>query len=328
MKLFIQSTVLAFVMIAAGTTAWSQTCQTSDEIAAPVRTAIEAAAQKVFDQASQGDFAAIRQNIAPSAQSSAEGIVNGASENRPALAGANRQLRITFLLDTGATPNPDGRFYCGVFGATEAAANSAEFDIPGLPAGKYGVVIQDVTGNKGPYALTTIFQDAGGWKVAAFWVRPESAMGHDGLWFLERAREYKNKGQLHNAWFYYFQSWDLMAPVTFMDTKLLSKITQESNNVQPKDVPVGGNAVSYSANGKSYSITNMSVFRSEKSLDLNVTYSVPTTSDFNATMADARSLAVALAAQYPELKDGFSNLMVHAVDAKGGDVVGMIPLKQ
>ncbi len=153
-------------------------------------------------------------------------------------------------------------------------------------------------------------------------------MGHDGLWFLERAREYKTKGQFHNAWFYYFQSWDLMAPVMFMDTKLLSKIIQESNNVQPKDVPVGGNAVSYSANGKSYSITNMSVFRSEKALDLNVTYSVPSTTDFNATMADARNLAVALAAQYPELKDGFNNLMVHAVDRNGGDVVGMIPLKQ
>ncbi len=328
MKLSIQSTVLAFVMIAAGTAAWSQSCETSDEIAGPVRTGIEAAAQKIFDQASQGDFAAIRQNIAPSAQSSADGIVNGASENRPALAGANRQLRITFLLDTGAAPNPDGRFYCGVFGANEATANSAEFDIPGLPAGKYGVVIQDVTGSKGPYALTTIFQEVGGWKIAGLYVRPEAAMGHDGLWFLERAREYKTKGQFHNAWFYYFQSWDLMAPVMFMDTKLLSKIIQESNNVQPKDVPVGGNAVSYSANGKSYSITNMSVFRSEKALDLNVTYSVPSTTDFNATMADARNLAVALAAQYPELKDGFNNLMVHAVDRNGGDVVGMIPLKQ
>src|SRR5258708_8030454 len=112
--------------------------------------------------------------------------------------------------------------------------------MPGLPAGKYGVVIQDVTGNKGHYALTTIFQGVGGWKSAGLDVRPEAAMGLDGLWFLERDREYKTKGQFHNAWFYYFQSWDLMAPVMFMDTKLLSKIIQESNNIQPKDIPVGG----------------------------------------------------------------------------------------
>jgi len=327
MKFFIQSTILAFVMIAAGGAAWSQTCLTSDEIAGPVRTAIEAAAQNVFDQASRGDVAAIRQNIAPSAQSSADGIAGAASENRPAIAGANRQVRITFLLDTGATPNPDGRFYCGVFGANEATANNAEFDIPGLPAGKYGVVIQDVTGNKGPYALTTIFQEAGGWKIAGFYVRPEAALGHDGLWFLERAREYKTKGQVHNAWFYYVQSWDLMAPVTFMDTKLLSKITQESNNIQPKDIPVGGNAVSYSANGRSYSVTDISVFRTDKALDLNIKYSVPKITDFNATQADARNLANALVAQYPELKDGFHNLMVHAVDPTGGEVVGMITLQ-
>jgi len=267
-------------------------------------------------------------DIAPSQQSSMDGIASAVTGNRAAIAGANRQVRITFLLDTGATPTADGRFYCGVFGATEATANSAEFDIPGLPAGKYGVVIQDVTGNKGPYALTTIFQEVGGWKTAGLYVRPEAAMGHDGLWFLERAREYKTKGQNHNAWFYYFQSWDLMAPVTFMDTKLLSKIIQESNNIQPKDIPVGGNAVNYSANGRSYSLTDISVFRSDKALDLNVKYSVPKITDFNATQADARSLANALVAQYPELKDGFHNLMVHAIDPGGAEVVGMITLQQ
>ncbi len=328
MKLPIQSTALAFALIVAGTTAWSQSCQTNDEIAGPVRTAIETAAQKVFDQASHGDVAAIRLDIAPSQQSSMDGIASAVTGNRAAIAGANRQVRITFLLDTGATPTADGRFYCGVFGATEATANSAEFDIPGLPAGKYGVVIQDVTGNKGPYALTTIFQEVGGWKTAGLYVRPEAAMGHDGLWFLERAREYKTKGQNHNAWFYYFQSWDLMAPVTFMDTKLLSKIIQESNNIQPKDIPVGGNAVNYSANGRSYSLTDISVFRSDKALDLNVKYSVPKITDFNATQADARSLANALVAQYPELKDGFHNLMVHAIDPGGAEVVGMITLQQ
>src|SRR5258708_14000840 len=328
MKLFIQSTLLAFVVIAAGTSTWSQTCQLNDEIAGPVRSASESAAQKVFDQASRGDVASRRANIAPSAQSSADSVAGAGSENRPAIAGANRQVRITFLLDTGGTPSADGRFYCGVFGATGATANSAEFDIPGLPAGKYGVVIQDVTGAKGPYALTTIFQEVGGWKIAGLYVRPEAAMGHDGLWFLERAREYKTKGQNHNAWFYYFQSWDLMAPVTFMDTKLLSKIIHESNNIQPKDIPVGGNAVNYSANGRSYSLTDISVFRSDKALDLNVKYSVPKITDFNATQADARSLANALVAQYPELKDGFHNLMVHAIDPGGAEVVGMITLQQ
>ena len=71
----------------------------------------------------------------------------------------------------------------------------------------------------------------------------------------------------------------------------------------------------------------MSVFRLASTFDLNIRYSVPSTSDFNATQADARQLATAYVAQYPELKDTFNNVYAHAVDASGGEVVGLVPLK-
>ena len=166
-----------------------------------------------------------------------------------------------------------------------------------------------------------------GWKLAGLQIRPQAAAGHDGHWYLQQARDYKTKGQNHNAWFFYVTSWQLLAPVDFMDSKLLSKITQESNGVQPKDIPAGGNAVDYPVNGKTYKITEMTVFVNEKSLDLNMKYLVTSTADFNATMADARSLANAYIAQYPELKDSFNNVWAHAIDGKGGDVVGLVNLK-
>jgi hypothetical protein len=173
-----------------------------------------------------------------------------------------------------------------------------------------------------------VFQDTGGWKIADFRIRPESVQGHDGIWFLEQARQFKSKGQNHNAWFYYLTSWDLLAPVPFMDTRLLNKITQESGTVQPKDVPVGGKPVNYTANGKTYTITDMSVLHVNNAFDLSLKYSVPSTADFNATQADARSLATALVTQYPELKEVFDHIWAHAVDANGGDVPGLITLKQ
>ncbi|HMF90087.1 MAG TPA: hypothetical protein VKL40_05540 [Candidatus Angelobacter sp.] len=328
MKPLIPKVFLVIVALAAGIPAWAQGCVTRDEIPAASRTAIESAAQQVFDQASRGDANALRQNAIPSLQSNFGGIAGAVNDNKPALTGAKTQLRIEFLLDTGATPPADGLFFCGVFGAGGMSSGSAQFEIPGLPAGKYAVVIQDFIGSKGPYALTTIFQEAsGGWKLAGFYVRPESAGGHDGLWYLERAREYKAKSQNHNAWFYYLTSWDLMAPVTFMDTALLSKISQESNSALPKDVPVGGKPVSYSANGKTYNITDMSVFRTENSFDLSIKYSVASAADFNATLADAQSLARAFAAQYPELKDAFNNVWAHAIDPNGADVTGLVNLK-
>jgi len=323
-KLLLVGSLLA----GAAVPAWSQGCQTREEIAPDVRSAIESAAQKAFDEASRGDANALRADSIPSLQSNFGAIAGAVNDNKAALTGAKPQLRSSFLLDTGPTPSPDGQFYCGVFGARGMGANGAEFDIPNLPAGKYGIAIQDILGSKGPYVLTTIFQDMSGWKVAGFRVHAVSAIGHDGFWYLERAREYKTKGQSHNAWFYYLTSWELIAPVPFMNTVMLSKVTQESNSVQPKDVPVGGTPVAFSANGKTYNITEISPLYTGNTYDLNIKYSVPSTADFNGTQADARGLATALVAQYPELKEAFTNVWAHAVDPNGAEAVGLINLKQ
>jgi hypothetical protein len=327
MKLLISRTLCTVLVLAAGVHAWAQGCQTRDDIPADARSSMENAAKQVFEKAAAGDVNGLQANAIPSLQSNFSGIAGAISDNKPAFAGAHPELRTSFLLDTGSTPSEDGRFYCGVFGANGLGANSAEFDLPGLPAGKYGIVIQDFIGSKGPYSLTAIFQNTNGWKLAGFYVRPESAVGHDGIWYLQRAREYKSKGQSHNAWFYYVTSWDLLAPVTFMDSKLLSMITRESTGIQPKDVPAGGNPVDYTANGKTYKITDISVLPNEKTLDLSIKYSVPSTADVNGTQAEARGLANAYVAQYPELKDSFNNVWVHALDSHGGDVVGLINLK-
>lgn len=320
--------ILAASLVLGGSiSAWTQTCQSREEVPEAARAAIEKAAQQVFDQTTRGDVNGLQASAIPSLQSNFGNIAGAVNDNKDAAQGAKSQMRGVYLLDTGASPGPDGTFYCGVFGGTGMTNNTAEFDLPGLPVGKYAIAIQDFIGNKGPYALTTIFQDVGGWKLAGYQIRPGSAAGHDGLWFLQQARDYKNKGQTHIAWFYYLESWDLLAPVKFMNTNMLTKITQESNSVQPKDVPVEGKPVTFAAGGKNYNITEMTIFRNDKNLDLTIRYSVPSTADFNATQADARALATAMVTQYPELKDGFNNVWVHAVDSSGGDVVGLVKLK-
>src|SRR5580765_1768426 len=322
------SRILAGLLALVGSTSlWSPTHQRKDEVAEPARAAIEKAAQQVFDQTVRGDVNGLQANAIPSLPSNSGVIAAAINDNKDAVQGAKPQMRGVYLLDTGANPGPDGTFYCGVFGASGMTNNTAEFDLPGLPVGKYAIAIQDFIGNKGPYALTTIFQDMGGWKLAGYQIRPGSAAGHDGLWYLQQARNFKTKGQTHNAWFYYLTSWDLLAPVTFMNTNMLTKITQESNGIQPKDVPMGGKAVTFTAAGKSYSITEITTFHTDKDFDLTMKYSVPSTADFNATQADARALANALVAQYPELKLAFNNVWVHAVDPRGGDVVGLVKLK-
>ncbi|MGC2697420.1 MAG: hypothetical protein WA738_16660 [Candidatus Angelobacter sp.] len=326
MKQFTLRLFTALLVVAAGLPAWTQTCLSREEIPAQSRTAMETAAQQAFDQSSRGDVNALKANAVPSLQSNFNGIAAAVTDNKDAFVAAKAQLRTSFLLDSGASANTDGTFYCGVYGSKGVSSGGAQFSVPGA-TGKYAVVIQDFIGNKGPFALTTIFQDAGGWKLAGMQIRPESALGHDGIWYLKQARDYKNKGQTHNAWFYYATSWELLAPIPSMNTTLLGNILEESNGVLPRDIPADGKPVAYTANGKTYTITDMSTFKTDKNFDLSIKYSVPSTTDFNATQADARGLANALVAQYPEFKDGFNNIWVHAVDTNGGDVVGLVKLK-
>lgn len=84
--------------------------------------------------------------------------------NRPALAGARASLRTAVLLDAGASPGANGWFAC-VVSSGRGSDSSMRFYLPGVPAGTYGIVIHDVSGRQGPYALTTILQQAAtGWQ--------------------------------------------------------------------------------------------------------------------------------------------------------------------
>src|ERR1043166_1221782 len=217
MKQYTFKILAVALVLAASLSAWAQTCQNKDEIPEPTRKAIETAAQQAFNQTAAGDVNGLKANSIPSLQTNFNGIAGAVTDNKDAFPGAKPQLRGIYFLDTGANPGPDGTFYCGVFGANGMSPSPAEFDLPGLPVGKYAVTIQDFVGNKGPYAMTIIFQDAGGWKLAGYYVRPASAVGHDGLWYLQQARDYKRKGPAHNAGFTYLNSWDLLSPVTFMN---------------------------------------------------------------------------------------------------------------
>src|SRR6185437_6515187 len=149
-----------------------------------------AAAQQAFDQSAGGNVQGLQASAIPSLQSNFNGISGAVADNKEAFVGAKPQLRNLYLLDTGANPGPDGTFYCGVFGANGMNPNTAEFDLAGIPVGKYAIIIQDFSG----------------WKIAGYQIRPGSAAGHDGLWYLLQARDYKSKGQNHNAWFYYLNS--------------------------------------------------------------------------------------------------------------------------
>lgn len=324
---FSKSLISTLPLLLLATIARAQTCRRLDEIPNQARVALQNAALRAFDQASSGDVNAMKADAIASLQADFKTIGAAVHDNQPVIVGARLQLRTIFLLDSGANSPREGRFFCGVYGASGPDQDAAEFDIPGIPMGQYGVVIDDIVGSQGRYAFTTIFQDANGWKLAGLYIRPGSAQGHDGMWYLAQARQYKSKGQDLNAWFYYVEAWELLAPVTFMENKLLADIAAEANSVRPVDVPIGGTPITFSAEGKTYKITEITVVSAER-FDLLIRYSVQAGADGSAKVSGVEQLAAAYAAKYPELKDGFDRLFAVAVDPRGHETSAEIKLKQ
>jgi hypothetical protein len=307
--------------------AHGQTCLSSDDMDASTRTALQTVASKYFDLAAKGNVAALRQDAIPSVASDFGGIEAAVKDHQENFAGAQATARPPFLLTAeGKEPLERAEFLCGVFGKSGQTANSAVFVIPNLPPGEYAVVILDVAG-KTPSTLSFVLQKLGtDWKFAGFYARVAQVAGHDGQWFLEHAREFRTKGQSRNAWFYYVQARELLAPVPFMSTLVTDRIYDESQFVRPTDLPAGGNTVDLAA-AKTYKLTAAFAVGVGNDLDLVVKYSAPDISNTNQTYQENVTFIHALVAKCPELRDAFTAIIARAVEPSGRDYGTMLAVK-
>jgi hypothetical protein len=305
----------------------AQSCQTSSDMEEAPRAAITAAGQRYFDMAAKGDVASLRQNAIASLASDFSGIEGTVKDHQPDLTGTQATLKTVFLLD-GTTPVAHAEFYCGVFGKNGQTAGSAVFYLDNLPAGKYGVALLDATSAKGRMMVSFILQQAGtDWKLGGLYLKNAQVAGHDSDWFLARAREYKAKGQLHNAFFFYAEARGLISPLPFMSTLASDKLYDESQGAQPADVPANGKTVDLAAGTATYKLTAIFPEVVGSDLDLIVKYQAANISDTNLTYQNNVAVMKALVAKYPELRDAFSGVVARAVDPGGRDYGTLLAMK-
>src|SRR5581483_10715215 len=269
------------VVIAVTGSAYAQTCLTSDDMDAATRAALTNTANKYFAMAAKGDGASLKQNSIPGIASDFTGIQNVIDENKANFSGATAIARPPYLLKAeGTAPLQRAEFLCGLFSANGQTANSSEFVIPNLPPGNYAIVILDVTTPKGPYTVSFVLQQQGTeWKLGGYYVKQSAVDGHDGNWFADRARAFKAKGQTHDAWLYYIEARELLAPVNFMYTQKTDKLYDEMQTVKPADLPPS----ELNAGAKTYKLTDEFPTISGKELDLVVKYQSPDVSDTGKT---------------------------------------------
>jgi len=303
----------------------AQTCFNGPDLDAPTRTAIESAARKYLDMSVRGDVAGLKANAIPAITGDFGSIEQAVVTNKEYFGEGQATVTATYLLDASQAKAtlPRADFYCGIFNSPDRIG----FFIPNLPPGKYAIVLQKVDG-KQPITLTLILQEmAGAWKVAGYYPRLDSIDGHDGQWYLSKARDFKSKGQLHNAWFYYLTAWDLLAPVNFMSTPLLDKVSDEMQAIKPGDLPAPRAATSLPANDRVFTITEITPVTIDNNLDLRIAYVTADAANSRVVYQDNLAVIKALVAKYPELREAFNAIVARAMDESGHDYASMLPMK-
>ncbi len=320
--------VLLALVISTGA-ALAETCSTASDMDPATRTALISAGQHFFDLLAKGDAASLRQAAIPSLASDFSAIEATVKDNQSALAGSKATARPPSLLEAeGVAPIARAEFYCGVFGRNGQTANSAAFYLNNLPPGKYAVVILDVASSKGPYYVSFILQQLGNdWKLGGLYVKPSQVAGHDSDWYTTRAREFKAKGQTHNAWLYYVEARSLISPLPFMSTLVTDKLYDESQKAQPADLPGDGKTVDLASGTTTYKLLDLFPEVVNNELDLIIRYQVPDVSNTNQAYQSNMAVMKGLLAKYPELRDAFTSVVARAVDPSGRDYGTMLPMK-
>ena len=303
----------------------AQSCASGTDLDVPTKNAVEAAARQYLDMSKRGDVAGLKANSIPAVAGDFGSIEQAVVTNKQYLSQGPATVSGTYLLDASQAkaPLPRADFYCGIYNSPERLV----FSISNLPAGRYALVMQKIAG-KDPITLTVVLQDVNGsWKLAGYYPRLDAIGGQDGQWYLTKAREFKSKGQLHNAWFYYLTAWDLLAPVNFMSTPQLDKVAEEMQSARPSDLPGNGNPLNLAANGKTFKVTEMVAVPVENNLDLRVRYETADASNTALAFQDNLSVIKAIVTKYPEVRDAFSAVIALAVDASGHEYGSASPMK-
>ncbi|HXJ88357.1 MAG TPA: hypothetical protein VMS18_16160 [Candidatus Binatia bacterium] len=309
--------------------ATAQTCQTTSDMDATLRTAIANAADRYFGMAARGDTTSLRQNSIPALASDFAGVENTLKARQQDLSGAQANIKSSFLLNAeNATPNQQAEFWCGVFNRNGQTASSAAFYLNNLPPGKYAVVLMDANSSKGRTMFSQVLQQAGtDWKLGGLYIKSAQIAGHDSDWFVNQARQYKAKGQVHNAWFYYLEARSLISPLPFMSTLATDKLYDESQPLQPTDLPAGGKTAMLVSPATTYRLTGVFPEVVGNDLDLIVKYESGNVSNTNVAYQDNINVMKALVTKFPEVRDAFAAVVARAVDTSGRDYGTLLAMK-
>jgi hypothetical protein len=292
--------------------AYGASCTTQSQMSASQREALSGAARTMLIQMQNGDVQALQANTVPAVAADFSGIATSVQNLKPLVQKATLTIDNLYILDASTEAAGTSRidFFCG---EPVVALNFSD-----IPPGTYALAIGHATGVPQPQQISLVLskgaQDK--WMFAGLFSKPMVLVGHDGLWYWTSARKYATQNMNWDAWFYYRIATYLVNPIDLLSSSNLEKIQHETDKVKPANVP-GSSPVALSAGGATYSVTAIDTTSTFGALDLDVHYQPdPTQASQLRDPPTARKQVVdvmsALLEQYPELRQAFHGIWVHA----------------
>jgi hypothetical protein len=303
--------ITAVLLLAPAASALAVSCISQSHMAAAERDKYVSAARAIAADAQKGDVAAVKATTLGSVAADFDGIAASIQALSPLIRTATLTVDSVYALDASdlKAPEDQTQFFCGI-GNT---ARSVSFNIPQLPPGRYVLAIFHAMGVAQPQQVSMLLSgDAGGsWKLAGFFVRPWTAGGHDGIWYWKQAREYQQKKQDWNSYFYFKTAAYLLMPVDFVSSPNLEKLQKETSSVQSPGLP-GEQPMQLAANSQSFAVTSLRTDGSLGGLDLVIHFQGAELPDPVAARTRNVEVMKAMLAQHPELRLSFHGLWVYA----------------
>jgi hypothetical protein len=330
--------LLCGVQLAAG-----ETCTPQSEMVAADRDRLAAAALALAQKVQANDVDGLRGLALPEYDRDPGPMGNLVGSVSPRLKDARLVVEQVYLLDASSLKNgadgkpADAQFFCSL----NQSVATADFLIPGLPAGRYGFAIVHAESGKAPWSLSFLLKQERGWSMAGFYPKPLTAAGHDGLWYWREARDLAKQGQRWNAYLFYRESQALLQPVNFLSSTNLEQLKKETDAATPpalsEGISVSVPLVVKAAGGAEYRFTDFTTddSRGGEQLDVAVHLEPDQPADAATPETPAKgknapapisprtrssNAMAALLAAYPELRSRFHGIWVFA------DVPGQNPL--
>jgi len=316
---------LSLVVALAAGPLTAQTCTTQSGMQGQVRTALADTALMLGTAVKSGDANAVKAATVAEYANNFGAIEYAIDTTSEKLKGGT--LRVTQLYELDASGGKAGNtsevdFTCPLKGTS----SETDFSISSLPPGVYGFAMVEVAGGDHAWLLSFLLQQEGvGWKMAGFYPHARTAVGKDGLWYWSAARERVRDKQPWLAWMDYAEADALLRPANFVSSTNLDKLRAEQHVAAPAGLGDGISVqtplVVKAANGQEFHFTAMSneTAADDQSLHLVLHYAGTALDGVDANHARDAAAAAAMMVVHPELRQGYSAVVVF------GDVQGQNP---